>query len=99
MQDVQHENTVSDIDTEVGEGVGEALHLLTVVFDAEVALKEAPDGGVDMEGVSFTVVEEVVLQGQPGVVSRVAIGGGGAAQKEAAWVTGDAPQEERATGP
>jgi hypothetical protein len=65
------ENVVGDIDVEVREGVGEALHLPIVVVDAEVALNEAPKGGIDVEGAGFAVAEEVVLQFQPGVVSRV----------------------------
>jgi hypothetical protein len=71
-QDVQHENTIGDVDAEIGEGVGEALHLPTVVVDAKVTLNEAPKGGVDVEGVSFAVAEEVVLQCQLGVASCVA---------------------------
>jgi hypothetical protein len=71
-QDVQHENVIGDVDAEVGEGVGEALHLSTVVNDAEVTLNKAPEVGIDVEGVSFAVAEEVVLQCQPGVASRVA---------------------------
>jgi hypothetical protein len=63
MQDVQHENTVGDIDTEVDKGVDKALHLLTVVVDDEVTLNEGSEGGVDVEGVGFTVAEEVVLHG------------------------------------
>jgi hypothetical protein len=61
-QDVQRENTIGDIDAEVSEGVDEVLHLPTAVVDAEVALNEAPKGVVDVEGVGFTIVEEVVLQ-------------------------------------
>jgi hypothetical protein len=61
MQDVQHENTVGDIDTKVNKGVDKALHLSTVVVDDEVTLNEASEGGVDVEGVGFTVAEEVVL--------------------------------------
>jgi hypothetical protein len=60
-QDVQHKNAIGDVDTEVGEGVGEALHLPTVVVDAEVALNEALEGGVDVEGTSFVIAEEVVF--------------------------------------
>jgi hypothetical protein len=56
----------------VGEGVIEALHHSAVVVDAEVALDEAQEGGVDVEGTSFTIAEEVVLQSQPGVTSHVA---------------------------
>jgi hypothetical protein len=72
-QGIQHESAIGDIDAEVSEGVGEALHLLTVVVDAEVALNEAPEGGVDVEGAGFTVAEEVVLQCQPSVASRMAV--------------------------
>jgi hypothetical protein len=71
-QDIQHENTIGNINVEVGEGVDEALHLSTVVLDTEVTLNEAPKGGVNVEGMCFIVVEEVVLQGQLGVVSHVA---------------------------
>jgi hypothetical protein len=70
-QDVQHENMIGDIDTEVGEGVGEALHLLTIVIDAVVALNESPEGGIDVEGTGFAVAEEVVLQSQLGIMSHV----------------------------
>jgi hypothetical protein len=71
-QDVQHENAIGDVDVKIGEGVDEAIHLPTVVIDAEVTLNEAPEGGIDVEGMSLTVAEEVVLQCQPGIVSRVA---------------------------
>jgi hypothetical protein len=60
-QYVQHEDVVGDVDTEVGKGVGNALHLPIVVVDAEVALNEALKGGVDVVSVGFTVAEEVVL--------------------------------------
>jgi hypothetical protein len=72
VQDVQHENVVSDVDAEVDEGVNEALYLSIVVVDAEVTLNEAPEGGVDVEGTSFAVAKEVVIQDQPGIVSHVA---------------------------
>jgi hypothetical protein len=71
-QDVQHENAIGDVDAEIGEGVGKALHLPIVVVDTEVTLNEAPKGGVDVESASFVVAEEVVLQCQPGAASRVA---------------------------
>jgi hypothetical protein len=60
-QDAQHKNAIDDIDIEVGEGVGEALDLLIVVVDSEVTLNEAPEGGIDVEGMGFMVAEEVVL--------------------------------------
>jgi hypothetical protein len=62
---------VSDINAEVGEGVDDALHLQTVVVDAEVTLNEALDDGVNVDGVGFMVTEEVVLLGQPGITSHM----------------------------
>jgi hypothetical protein len=70
-QDVQHGNTVGDVNAEVRKGVHEALHLSIVAVDAEVALNKALEGGIDVEGAGFMVAEEVVLQGQPGIMSRV----------------------------
>jgi hypothetical protein len=61
-QGLQHENMIRDVDTEIGKGVGEALHLLTVDIDTEVTLNEALEGGIDVEGVSLVVAEEVVLR-------------------------------------
>jgi translation initiation factor 2 alpha subunit (eIF-2alpha) len=61
-QNVQHENTISDVDAEIDEGVGKALHLPSVVVDAEVALNEALESGIDVVGMSLSVAEEVVLQ-------------------------------------
>jgi hypothetical protein len=60
-QDIQHKNAIDDVNTEVGEGVNEALHLPAIVIDTEVTLNEALEGGVDVEGTGFTVVKEVVL--------------------------------------
>jgi hypothetical protein len=37
------------------------------------ALNEAPEGGVNVDDVGFMVAEEVVLQGQLGVTSHVAV--------------------------
>jgi hypothetical protein len=46
----------------VAKGVGEALHLPIVVVDTEVVLNKAPEGGIDVEGTSFMVAKEVILQ-------------------------------------
>jgi hypothetical protein len=72
VHDVQRENAVGDVDVKVGKRVDEALHLLTLVVDAEVVLNETLKGGINVEGASFTVVEELVFEGQPGVTSRLA---------------------------
>jgi hypothetical protein len=60
-QDVPHENAIGDVNAEVGEGVGETLHLPTVVIDAEVTLHKTPEGGIDAEGAGLMVAKELVL--------------------------------------
>jgi hypothetical protein len=62
---------IGDVDAKVGEGVDETLHLSIVVIDTKVALNKAPNGGIDVEDASFADAEEVVIQCQPGVTSRV----------------------------
>jgi hypothetical protein len=64
-EDVQDEDSVRNIDAEVDEGVGEALHLKAVVVHIEIALNNVPEGGLDMEGTSLLIVDEAILHGQP----------------------------------
>jgi hypothetical protein len=75
---------IGAVDAEVGEVVGETLHLSIVVIDAEVALNKALEGGVDVEGAGFMVAEEVVLQCQPGITSH-----GATLPGDVLWVRGD----------
>jgi hypothetical protein len=65
-EDVQDENPVRNIDAEINEGVDEALHLEAVVVHIEIALNKILEGGLDMEGTSHPIVDEAILQGQPG---------------------------------
>jgi hypothetical protein len=65
-EDVQDEDSVGNINAEVDEGVGEALHLEAVVVHIEIALNKVPEGGLDMEGMSLLIADEAILHGQPG---------------------------------
>jgi hypothetical protein len=61
-EDVEDE----DVNAEVDEGVGEALHLEAVVVQVEIALNKVSEGGVDVEGVSLPIANGAILQCQPG---------------------------------
>jgi hypothetical protein len=43
--------------TEVAEDVGHALHLAAIVVDAKITLDEDPELGIEVEGMSLTVVK------------------------------------------
>jgi hypothetical protein len=64
-ENVQDEDAVGDVNAEVDEGVGEALHLEAVVIHVEIALNKVPEGGIDVEGTSLLISDEAILQGQP----------------------------------
>jgi hypothetical protein len=70
---VEDEHTIGDVSVKVIEGVGEPFHFLAVVVHVEVALDEVAEGGIDVEGAGLTIADELVLQGQPGIVSRVTV--------------------------
>jgi hypothetical protein len=70
---VKDEHTIRDVGAKIVEGVGEALYFLGVVIHVEVALNEVTKDGIDVEDTGLTVADELVLQGQPGVVSRVTV--------------------------
>jgi hypothetical protein len=53
-------------------GVLHALHLATLLSNGEVPLDEVTKGDVEMNGVGLTVVEELLLNGNPGMVSSAA---------------------------
>jgi hypothetical protein len=59
---IEDEHTIGDVGTKVVEGVGEPLHFLTVVVHVVVTLNEVAEEGVDVEGASLTVADELVLQ-------------------------------------
>jgi hypothetical protein len=60
-EDVKDEDTVGDVNSAVDEGVDEALHLEVVVVHIEIALNKVLEGGVDVEGVSLPIANEMIL--------------------------------------
>jgi hypothetical protein len=60
-EDVEDEDTVGDVNTEVNEGVNEALYLEAVVVHIEVTLNKVPEGGVDVEGASLPIANEAII--------------------------------------
>jgi hypothetical protein len=49
----------------VGEGIGDAFHLAAVVIEAETALDDDPELGVEVEGTGLPVAKELLLNGTP----------------------------------
>jgi hypothetical protein len=65
-QDVEHERAVRDGLAKIGEGVGETLHFAAVGVDGEGALGERAELSVDEHGARRAVVEELLLETEPG---------------------------------
>ena len=70
-QKVQHQGTVGHRLAEVAEGVCHALHLAAVLPHGDVPMKELVELGVEVEGPSVLVPEELFLKGEPHLLARV----------------------------
>jgi hypothetical protein len=64
-EDVEDKVAVGDHMTEVTEGVGHALHLVSVVAYQEVALNEVVERGVEVKRAYLTIADELVLEREP----------------------------------
>jgi hypothetical protein len=75
VKNIEDEVTIGDDTTKVGQGVGHAPHLLTVVAHHEVALDEfeVAEHGVKVKHVCFAVADELVLDCAPDLVHRDAV--------------------------
>jgi hypothetical protein len=71
MQKVQHQSTVDDRLAEVTKGVRHALHMATVFPNTEIPLRELVELGVEVEGSSISVPEELFLEGEPCLSAHV----------------------------
>ena len=63
--DVEDESAVLNGFAEIGEVVGHTLELLAVIGDGEITLHESSELGVEDEGASLTVAQELGLDGEP----------------------------------
>jgi hypothetical protein len=55
--------------TEVAEDVSHPFHPAAVVVDTQIALYEEPKLSVEVEGVRLAVAEELLLEGNPKLLS------------------------------
>jgi hypothetical protein len=72
-EQVQDDSTIRDRFAEVGEGVGHPLHLAAVFVDGEGALGEGAKFSIEEHGAGLAVVEELLLDADPGGASRDAV--------------------------
>jgi hypothetical protein len=82
---------------DVAEVVSHLLHLAAVVVDAQITLHEESKLGVEVKGVSLTVAEELLLEGNPELLSSVVAVASGLLE-----VNGDGveqPQQDHAVHP
>ena len=63
--DVENESAVLNGFAKIGEVVGHVLELLAVVGDGEIILHECSELGVENEGASLAVTQELGLDGEP----------------------------------
>jgi hypothetical protein len=70
-QKVQHQGPVGDRLAEVAERVCHALHLAAVLVHGEVPLREQVELGVEVQGASVPVPEELFFEGEPRLTARV----------------------------
>jgi hypothetical protein len=68
--DVEYQRTVADQFSKVSEGVGHVLEVAAVLRDGQVPLTEVAELGVEMEGASLLIPEELILEGKPNGASR-----------------------------
>jgi hypothetical protein len=70
-QEVQHQGAVRHRLAEITEGVRQALHLAAVLPHVEIPLGELVELGVEVQGASVPVPEELFLEGEPRLTARV----------------------------
>jgi hypothetical protein len=65
LKNIEDEVAVGDGAAEVNQGVGHALHLVTVVTHWEVTLDEVAEHGIEVKCTCFAVADELVLDCAP----------------------------------
>jgi hypothetical protein len=71
MQEVQHQGVVRHRLAEITERVRQALHLTAVLPHVEIPMGELVELGVEVQGASVPVPEELFLEGEPRLTARV----------------------------
>jgi hypothetical protein len=70
-QKVQHQGPIGDRLVEVAVRVRHALHLAAILVHGEVPLREQVELGVEVQGASVPVPEELFFEGEPRLTTRV----------------------------
>jgi hypothetical protein len=68
-EDLENKGIVPHVLIEVAKVISHPLHPATVVVDAQIALCEEPKLCVEVEGAHLTVAEELLLEGNPKLLS------------------------------
>jgi hypothetical protein len=71
-EDLENKGMVLHVLVEVAEIINHWLHPAAVVVDAQIALYEEPKLCVKVEGMHLAVVEELLLEGNPKLLSGAA---------------------------
>jgi hypothetical protein len=69
LKDVENKGTILHVPAKVAEVVSHPLHLAAIVIDTQITLHEEPKLCVEVEGVRLAVVEELLLEGNPKLLS------------------------------
>jgi hypothetical protein len=72
-QKVQHQGAFGDRFAEVTEGVHHALHLAAILPHRVILLRELVELGVEVEGLSVPVPDELFLEGEPCMSAHVCL--------------------------
>jgi hypothetical protein len=69
-KDVENEDPVFNGCVEVSQAVGHGLELAVVLIDREVTLNKSTKGNIKVKSALLTVIEKLVLDGEPEVACR-----------------------------
>jgi hypothetical protein len=72
LEKIEYEHAIRDKLPEITERGHHALHLVAILDDEEVPLNEGPNGSINVESESLTVIKELLLDGNLGLMGSAA---------------------------
>jgi hypothetical protein len=70
LKDIEDEDPVFNGCAEVSQTIGHGLELLVILIDWEVTLNKSTKDSIKVKGTLLTVIEKLVLDGEPEVARR-----------------------------
>jgi hypothetical protein len=67
--DVEDKRTIGDRFAKISKGIRHVFEAVTVLRDGQIALAEVAEFGVEVEGASLLIAEELILEREPDVTS------------------------------